>query len=240
LIAAIFTGLVIGVILAMPPGPFTIASFKYVLRNDVKGAYALSYAAGLTDILYSLIAISASSLVIGTFMSFFDGNPIAFLLFQVVCVIGLLVYGIYQIRYNSDAEIGETEEKPTILQRFFKKIQEKGPFFIGLGIASTNLANPTFLPFLTSFFTAIQKLGLFPITVLNNFIFSVAFGAGNFIWLYTLIRIVNHYKERMSLRLIERLHKFAGFTLLVFSTLLGYRVIVYTKWTELIPGTVAF
>lgn len=240
MIAAIITGFIIGLILAMPPGPFTIASFKSVMRNDVKGAYALSYAAGITDVFYSLIAISASSLVIGTFMNFFDGNPISFLFFQVLCIVALLSYGVYQLRYDSNKEIVESESQTNFLQRFFKKIQEKGPFFIGLGIASTNLANPTFLPFLTSFFTAIQKLGLFPITVFNNFIFSIAFGAGNFIWLYTLIRIVNHYKHRMSLRLIERLHKFAGFTLLVFSTLLGYRVIVYTKWAEILPTSVAF
>ena len=109
-----------------------------------------------------------------------------------------------------------------------------------MGIASTNLANPTFLPFLTSFFAAIQKMGLFPLTIMNNFVFSVAFGAGNFIWLYSLIRVANKYKDRMSLRLIDRLHKFAGFTLLVFSTLLGYRVIVYTRWAELLPGSIVF
>lgn len=240
MIAAILTGLVIGIILAMPPGPFTIASFKYVMRNDVKGAYALSYAAGLTDTLYSIIAISASSLVISTFMEFFDGNPIAFLIFQTACIIGLLSYGIYQIRHKSQNEMEETESNNTFFHRFLKKIQEKGPFFIGLGIASTNLANPTFLPFLTSFFAAIQKMGLFPLTIMNNFVFSVAFGAGNFIWLYSLIRVANKYKDRMSLRLIDRLHKFAGFTLLVFSTLLGYRVIVYTRWAELLPGSIVF
>ena len=77
-------------------------------------------------------------------------------------------------------------------------------------------------------------------SALNNFIFALAFGLGNFLWLYLISRILVHYQNKMSTQTLARIHQFAGITLIGFGTILGYRVITLTHWPEIIRFAFAF
>ena len=103
-----------------------------------------------------------------------------------------------------------------------------------------NMANPTFVPSLIAVATYMHELNLVEVTTANNFMLSLGFGIGNFLWLYVIMKVLNTYKDRMSEKTLARVHQFAGFSLIGVGTLLGYKVVWFTKWSEILRLAFAF
>jgi threonine/homoserine/homoserine lactone efflux protein len=248
MIISFLTGAILGFLLAIPPGPVGVSVIRIALKDDRRGGILVGIGASLMDVLYCLFAMLFTSAFFSTLEYFFVTYPFAMLLFQGICVAGMVLFGLMQFRNpkqinpqaSSCAGIEPPAPRLSAFRRLIQKMQHHGPFFLGVGIALTNIANPTFLPSLAYTSMFVQHQHLVEISTAGSLGFSIGFGAGNFGWMYLLLRLIMHFKARFSSEFTLRIQRFAGLTMIGVGTYLGYRVILVTKWAEILRLLFAF
>ncbi len=238
MIVTLLVGVAVGFVLAIAPGPVGVTILKSGLRGDQRSGALISLGASFLDCVYSLLAMLTATMFFGTLQSLFTNHPIIMFFFQLVCIAAMIIYGFLQFRTPS-ANQETSARNPTSLIALTTRLKKNGPFFLGVGIALANIANPTFLPSLTYTSMLVQHSSLIETTVLGSVVYSIGFGLGNFGWLYGLLRVVLHYRERFSPSLTIRIHRFAGATMIGAGAILGYRVLLFTKWTEILRLVIA-
>ena len=233
MIIALLAGIIIGFMLAIPPGPVAVTTMRLSMDKGLGHGIKAALGTGLMDFIYCLIVIFATSAVLSLVNGFFDDYPIILLGFQVLVVVSIIVYGIINIKLK-DRIVNPKKTKDPGRFKHLEKLSHRGPFLLGIAVALTNIVNPTFLPALAYVTVNVQQFVLPENNALYNTIFALAFGLGNFLWLYLISKVLVHYKDRMSVQALARIHQFAGFTLIGFGTILGYRVITVTHWPEVL------
>jgi threonine/homoserine/homoserine lactone efflux protein len=238
MIIALLAGLIIGFVLAIPPGPVGVTTIRLSIDKGIRHSTLSALGTGLMDFIYCLLVIFATSAILKLVNGFFDKYPILLLGFQISVVVLVIIYGIVNIKFkNNVINRKKSKSKPF---KFISKLSSRGPFLLGIAVAIANVANPTFLAALAYITVNVQKFVFPENTVQLNVIFAFAFGVGNFLWLYVLSRILIHYKDKMSTQALARIHQFAGITLIGFGTILGYRVVTVTHWGEIMRYVFAF
>lgn len=233
MITALLSGIVVGFILAMPPGPIAVAVMKSGLQDTFRKGLSIGFGAALMDIVYCLLVMLATASVADQTTAFISNNTLLVLGFQAACVVVMIGYGVLNLRVKrTPLHVDNPNETPrqTWLQRF----SNKGPFFIGVGISLTNLANPTFLPSLAYMTVLMHQYGAVEAHLADHVLFSFGFGVGMLGWITVLLRLIVRFRSRMSPRFIEGLHRFAGLTFIGFGTYIGFRVFSVIKWPELL------
>lgn len=233
---ALIPGIIVGIILALPPGPAALTAIKLGLSNSSRHGFLSGLGTAVIDFFYCLIAILATSALINWATEFSDHHPLITISIQLVIVIMIIYIGILHLKAKKTAPNKNDEDKFSFIERLY----ERGPFFVGVGIALTNIINPTFLPSLGYVALNVQKLGFVESTLLSNLAFALGFGIGNFLWLILLVKIFVSFKSYMPETFIQKIHKFAGLTLIGFGTFLGYRVLELAKWSEITRFIFAF
>ncbi len=240
-IAELLTGIVIGMVLAVPPGPIGVTTIKLAMFQGRESGIRLAYGNWLMDTIYCLMATFTTSAAVSTLGSINLRHPFIVLLIQLAIVAAFIILGFINLRKSrlakNSVENGEAEPAGNNRLNYLKT---KGPFFLGIAIALTNMANPTFLPALAAVALQVQSMHLIQNSWLGNLLFSVGFGFGNFLWLYLIIRLVVKYKHKMSENFVVRIKQFSGIMFISFGTLLGYRVIAVTPWSELVRLAMLF
>lgn len=233
MITALLVGTIIGFVIAMPPGPVGVTSMKLGLRNGLKTAGYMALGSGIIDTFFCMIAIFTASATVSALANFNQRYPIYTVILQIIIIFAFIAFGVRNLKTKKEIE-PDADSKINITSKS-KKIQElkaKGPFFLGIAISLTNIANPSFLPSLGYLSMQVHQFGIFESMFWNNIFFSIGFGFGNTLWLYVLASIVIRLKDRYSENLLLRVRQFAGITFIFFGGLLGWRVLMYTKWTE--------
>ena len=239
MLIALLSGLIIGFVLAIPPGPVAVTTIKLSLDKGIKHSTKAALGVGIMDFLYCWAIISATSAVLILINNFFDDYPLVLTTFQIVVVVALILYGIMNVKHKD--RIGNPQKRSS--NRWFEyldKLSHRGPFLLGIAVANANIANPSFLTVTTYVTLNVHKFIMPESSALLNILFSLTFGFGNFLWLHLMSRVLVHYRERFSTQAIARIHQFAGFTLIGFGTVLGYRVITLTHWQEVLRLAFAF
>lgn len=223
MITALLSGLVIGFVIAVPPGPIGMATIRMGLRHGKRQATKLAIGAGVFDILYCGAAMWAATGIVSLLGLLESVLPLSSFVFHYLIVIAMITYGVLQVRSKPKAEPqnGQPEQARGILQ-FLKS---HGPFLIGIGYAVVNIVNPTFVPALMAMSTFVQNLALFESTLLNISLFSLGFGVGNSAWLITLVRLVLANQKYMTPKFMHRIQQFSGVTLIGFGAFYGIRLV---------------
>jgi threonine/homoserine/homoserine lactone efflux protein len=238
MLTALIIGSILGFILAMPPGPIAMASIRLGLEKGRRSTFQMSIGTASLDTIYCLMAVFAASAIQNSIMKFFENNPLLSLLFQLSIVLLLVVYGFYQFKKKQPIEQEDILENKT--PDYLKRLKNKGPFLLGIALALTNIANPTFLPSLAVMSAWVQKMNLFEAKLLENLVFSFGFGIGNFLWLYLLGFVVSKNKHKISDQSLHMIRQFAGFTFIGFAGWIGYRVVLFTNWANVFKFIFAF
>lgn len=232
MITALIIGIIVGIILAMPPGPIGVLSIRMGLRKNVRSAMYVALGSGVSDFLICFGAVAAATALVNALRSLFENHPIVSVILQIVLITAFFAYGFYSLKAKR-AECVQIEETDIEnCSSFAHHLKENGPFFLGAGLALANLANPTFLPSIGYVAVQVQKFNFYDVTSLNNILYSLGFGIGNFVWLYTLSNIVFKLKEKFSDNFIIRVKQFAGITFISFGGILGWRLLFFTKWAD--------
>jgi threonine/homoserine/homoserine lactone efflux protein len=239
MIIALLAGLVVGIVLAIPPGPVAVTTVKLTLDNGRRKSLIAATGTAMLDVFFCLIAVFTASLMLDLLMNFTENNQVLYLVFQITVVLLIFAFGILQIRKKK--QIINPSEIPTSKRfKFLEELPKKGPFFLGIAVALTNIANPGFFPSLTYVAMNAEAFGFVDSGIFSKLLFSLGFGFGNYLWLYLLTKVISHYKSKMSELTLARIHEFAGYTLIGFGTILGWRVLAFTKWPEVVRLVFAF
>lgn len=233
-------GILLGIILAIVPGPVAVGAMKLSLNNGRKAGLLYAAGGGIMDAIFCSCAIFATSAVISAIGNFSAEHPILIFSIQILIVAGILIYGIMQFKEAKRNNRNEIEELEKSSNTLLDRVKHHGPLAIGIAISMTNVPSPTFLPGLAYFTLQVQKLHFYEITWISSLLLAIGFGIGNFLWLSAIVRAVTHYKNKFSTKFISVIYKFAGCTLLCFGTILGYRVVSITRWSEIFSFLLAF
>lgn len=232
MLSAILIGTLAGFVLALPPGPVGVTAIKYGLTTGLSSGNKFAFANLIMDTIYCFIAIFATSAVANQIISTTQNHPFVILIIQFSIIAALIVFGVINIR--SSKENNFSSKVRTKKFNFVNKFENKGPFLIGIAIALTNLANPSFFGTLTWLSVNIFALNLIENIFIQKTLFALGFGIGNFLWLMLLMRVVFKYKHRLSEQMLTRIKQFAGISFIGFGTILGARLVMFTKWGELL------
>jgi threonine/homoserine/homoserine lactone efflux protein len=228
---AFFIGAAIGFVLAMPPGPISIYSIKRAVERDLKNGLLVGLGASVMDVLYSFIAMMATSALVGSYNNFTQEYPVADFTVRILIISFLIIYGALQLRSGS---VGSSESENDVKSRerimgFFKKF--RGAFFVGVAMALVNAVHPTFLPALAAQALTVQHNGwVDPSKILHIAAFAIGFGCGNMTWMYVLLKIVLRFKHHMSPNFITNLKKMVAVMFIIFGAYLGLHVAFATDW----------
>lgn len=229
---SIIPGIIVGMILALPPGPAALTAIKLGLSNSWRHGFLSGFGTAIMDFIYCLLAIFATNLIIDWASRFTNHHPFIALAIQMLIVLSIIYLGL--LHFKSAYLTTEKKYNNHSVKTTIDKLSEKGPFFVGIAIALTNIANPTFLPSLGYVAINIQKFGFIEFSTISQIFFALGFGIGNLIWLVFLVHMFVSFRHKMSERFIAQVHKFAGLTLIGLGTFLGYRLLEVVKWSELI------
>lgn len=233
MIVALIVGVTAGMILSIPPGPIAVAVIKQAVEGKYRRGLIMAVGASLMDVPYTLIAAFASSAIVGhvDLETVSNGYPWAVIVFQVICVIVLLVMGIRYFRTTS-ADVADTSQREKQEEERARRMGASA-FFTGVLIAVTNLASPTFLPFLTGLAAVLHTQGILSEDPLASSLFAVGFGLGAFVWFLIVLRTIYTMRRRIPARFISYIYRFAGGCFIAFALLIAFRVVVATNWTAL-------
>jgi threonine/homoserine/homoserine lactone efflux protein len=226
-------GLVAGFVLAIPPGPIAVAIIKQGIHGKGKAGTQIGLGAAAMDMLYAFIAAFASSALVSALKDKITGNGWLMLAFQVVSIGVLVFLGIRYLR-PSTKSIHESEEKEAQQEQKAKRLGFSSPFIIGVLIALTNLASPTFLPSFIFVIGLLQSRGWIGQNPWDNILYAVGFGIGTAIWFLLLLRTITMLRDKISPNFVTVIYNIAAGSMLIFACILAYHVAVDTPWSTLL------
>ena len=232
MLTALVVGVVVSFGMAILPGPISIAVIKQALDGRYRDGVIMAMSASGTDVLYALIAAFASNAIFSTVRTAVMEQQWVMLLFQVVCVVVLVLLGMKYYRATVKTAV-ETQQAEAAQEAKARRLGLKSPAMLGVMIAVTNLASPTFLPTLTGMVTYLHLNDWIKPGAWNNVSFAVGFGVGAFLWFFLLLRFLHARRERIPANFIGRIYKFAGLTFLFFAGIIAYHIAIETSWAEM-------
>jgi threonine/homoserine/homoserine lactone efflux protein len=238
MILTFLTGVVLGLIVAIPPGPVMVVIVRGVLHSGKEYALRIAYGIALFDVAYSFTFSLAAGSVLRAFDAVLLRFPYLPTLLQALAITGLISYGIWSLRANlhKAAKGLPDDDEPTPtndndanpnegagMGRFTRKIAAYGPFFIGVALSLTHLANPTFIPLMTTVSIVAQKYGFMQIGVLEQHVaFALGYASGVLAWLAILTFATWKYRNVFSHSILLRINRLLGITMIGFGAYWGY------------------
>lgn len=237
---ALLLGLITGFLLALPPGPLAVA----VLRQGLGGRWGAGLqtvaAATVMDCLYALLAAFASSALVVAFTDRVTAYRGIALAFQALCVLGLTVIGVRYLRQqHPEAAVAIAYREATQAEGSKRMgTASASPFVLGILIALTNLALPTFMPALIGVIGYLHARGWLATSLTARVEFSFGFGCGTGVWLLTLLYCCISYRTRLSHQVISGVCRVIGGAFLVSAGALAVDVVASTDWARLLASCV--
>ena len=81
---ALLAGVIIGVVMGIPPGPVAVTVIKLGLNKGLKHSVSASLGTGLMDFFYCMVSMFAASAIVALVTDFFKKHPIIVLIFQIL------------------------------------------------------------------------------------------------------------------------------------------------------------
>jgi L-lysine exporter family protein LysE/ArgO len=234
MLTSLLVGLVVGFVLAIPPGPIAVACIRQALDGHERSGVQLAIGASAMDIVYALIAAFASSALFVSLQGMVTDNAWYLLAFQVGCIVALVVLGLRYLQPTTQRVEASARQEEAQAERA-RQLGYSSPYLIGVLIALTNLASPTFLPSLIFAMSLLHSRGWVGHDAGANALYAVGFGAGAALWFILLLRTLTTLRAKLSPNFVPMISKVAGGLFLLFALMLAYAVVTATAWSRL-PG----
>lgn len=228
MITALLLGILLGFVLSIPPGPLAVAVIKKSFEGRFLPAFMTGLGAAVMDVGYTLVATFASSALVVSLSSLFVRFKWLSLLFQLLCVVVLVLLGLKYLRQKHKAAsvaLSSSEEG--------SKPSQASPFWVGVLIAFMNLASPTFLPAMIASVSYLHGEGMLDPGFWESVLYSTGFGVGTLLWFFSLARFLISQRKKLSSNFITSIYKFAGGTFILFALMLIYKIVITTNWNVL-------
>lgn len=216
--ALLMLGVLLGFVLALPPGPVAVTVIASALRGGVRHGLWAAAGASVADGVIALGVLFASSALVVLVRSTLDHHPLIALVGEIVVVAMLVTYAIRLARSS-------------VYQRSSELREEMGrsiPKTIASAVATAiaNLVNPTFLPSLAASLTAVLS-AVSPegnISVLGKGAIAAGFSLGTFAWLGVVVAFIVRHREQFSLRQLVLVRRIGAAIVLAFACILLWHV----------------
>jgi threonine/homoserine/homoserine lactone efflux protein len=217
MVTALLVGLVVGFVLAIPPGPIAMACVQQGLAGQVREGVALVLGASVMDIGYALLAAFASSALVEALWGLVLHHAWVLLAFQGGCIVVLVVLGLRYCRSTTHGGVARTPAEARGRPR-----GDASPYLSGVLIALTNLASPTFLPSLIFAMSLLHVRGWVGHAVGDHVMYALGFGGGGALWFVLLLRTLTHLRAKVSPTVMPMMYRVAGGVFLLFAGMLTY------------------
>jgi threonine/homoserine/homoserine lactone efflux protein len=229
MLTALLAGIVLGFVLSVPPGPIGVAVIKQGLEGKYKDGTSIALGAAMMDVLYTLAAAFGSSALVVALNDFINAHQLVLVGFQVVCIGILVTLGIKYLKATTE-EVVRSAQKEEFQERKAQRLGLSSPIMVGIMIAFTNLASPTFIPSLLLFASMARQKGYLGSEPWESVTYSVGFGIGAALWFLALLWTLFANRARLRPRFITYIYYFAGAVFGVSALLLTYNVLTTTRW----------
>jgi threonine/homoserine/homoserine lactone efflux protein len=224
MVTALLGGLVVGFVLAMPPGPIAMACLQQALAGQARAGVALVLGASAMDIGYALLAAFASSALVEALWGLVMHHVWVLQAFQGGCIVVLVVLGLRSCRSTTHRVTARGHPR-----------DDASPYLRGVLIALTNLASPTFLPSLIFTMSLVHARGWVGHTVGAHVMYALGFGVGGALWFILLLKTLTHLRAQVSPKVMPIIARVTGGVFLLCAGLLTYHLVTTTAWSRL-PG----
>ena len=229
MILSIFTGILTGLIMALPPGPAASTLIKLNLTHYKKHILQYLSSVAFLDVFYCLIAMLAASQLLSAFKYLEQKYPFIVIIFQSMVVLFLVVFGIKNLSDANKINQFNPDEPIKVKKKLISWVNLKHPLLLGIAMSITSLASPSFFPSLIFICGFEQGLKFVDINPLSKILFSIGFGMGTFSWLIFLSKLVHTNKHRFNFKIIKNINIFVSFSLIFFGLLLALKIILNYK-----------
>ena len=229
MILAFLSGLVAAYVLSIPPGPIAVAVIKQALDGHARSGLQIGLGASTMDTFYSLIAIFASTAIVGSLRTTIADHPWLLFAFQVAAVATLVVLGFRYLHATNNSLEKSTQSEQAQEERA-KKMGLKAPFLMGAMISIANLAAPTFLPSLIGVAGFMHANNLVDNSIAQCTLYALGFGSGAALWFITLLKVLYKWRLRLGANFIAIIYRFAGWSFFVFAAIMVVEMAIYTDW----------
>jgi threonine/homoserine/homoserine lactone efflux protein len=206
MLIALTIGLIIGFLMCIPVGPINVWVVNTLLKHNFKSALAIAAGGSLMDFIYFIIILSG--------LSFVSFSSKTVLIFKIIGVLFLLVFGLKEL-FGKKQSFKVSEE--------VKKTQKSvfGFFILGVAIYSSN---PTLVATMSALAAVIKSWNLFSFNTFNYLFLSVGLALGSFAWFYLLLKIVMKYQNKIPEKLFINFSRACGALILLFSVYMAFNV----------------
>ena len=230
MIFALIVGLVIGFFVSIPPGPIAVAVMKQALDGKFRPGIQIGVGASTMDTIYSLIAIFASTAIVGSLRHAFTMNGWVMLGFQIACITTLVVLGLSYFKVKTK-DVAKEERREMEQEERARKMGFSSPYLIGIIMSITNLATPTFLPTVFGIAGYLHANNYVDNSVGECVLYALGFGSGAALWFVVLLRTMYKWRTKISENFVARIYVFAGWSFIIFAAILALRIAIGTDWS---------
>lgn len=194
---ALLVGILVGFILAVPPGAIVLVGLRLALARGLRHAAPYAVGSMLADIGFAAAALFAADALRGTLGWLSDGAPALLVVLRVAVVTVLIGGGIHMIARRTP--IALSPEAGMVDHRRLAHT----PFLLGLLLNLSNgFVSPTFMAALAVVVAQAAAFGILGGTLAGHVRYAVGFGVGGCLYMLLLMRAAVALSARMHDRRI--------------------------------------
>ena len=221
---ALLAGIMIGLLLALPPGGVTLVGVNLSMTRGFRGAVPYAYGTATVDVIYALLAVMGARAVGDFYQDSVQSFPAVLIGMQVLIITGLFSYGTYLL-FRRTPMITRNADGSFSVDASANRQTRRTPFLLGLALNFSNIFSPTFLAALAVVASQAQAFGVLEGNVTDNILYAVGFGIGSTIYMQLCMKLAERYTKRLEDKHVLRLQKAAGIAFTAIGSMLLITVI---------------
>lgn len=211
-------GILIGFVLAIPPGPVAVTVMASALRGQWRHGIAAAAGAAAIDGVLAVGVLFASSALVAIIEHIIARHPAIAVVAEVGIIAGLVTYAI---RLGKSSLYDRSPDRRDGVVR-----SVHGTIATAATTAFANVINPTYLPSVAATFTAAHTLlaRSMAVSIGDKLLMAVGFALGTFGWFVLVVAIILRHHQRLSLRHVALLRRIGAIIVLAFAAVLLWHV----------------
>jgi threonine/homoserine/homoserine lactone efflux protein len=221
---SLFAGILIGFILALPPGGIVLVGMNLAMQGGFRRAVPYAWGTMLVDTAYALLAVLGAGIVVHAYKSVVASFPVLVIGMQSLIIAALLGYGLFLFLRRTPT-LKRDANGGFDTGRLNTRTRGRTPFLLGVGLNISNIFSPTFLAALAIVATQAHAFGVRPGNTLDAVLYAIGFGIGNTLYMQIGMKLVEKYTSRLQPRHLLGVQKIAGIAFAAIGGLLFVYVV---------------
>ena len=197
MIMAFVAGCLIGFLIAIPPGPATMAMIARGLEHGIKYGIMVGLGAALSEACYAALGFFGVELIVDTGVDY------------VLRIIGILLVLILGIRFTFYSQSYSATKKVQL-----KKVRKRKSFIMGFMIS---IATPTLGAGYIIVANLVHSYDIYESSSLNNMMATLGAATGAIGWMSLLMFLTSKVKQAVNSKILSKLVIGSGVLLLLFA-----------------------